>query len=82
MKKEITVQMSGFTEATPIAHLVQLANQYESKVYVEMDDKKVNVKSIMGMMSLVLTEGSVITVITEGQDETQALDAVEKFLTA
>jgi phosphotransferase system HPr-like phosphotransfer protein len=36
----------------------------------------------MGMMSLVLTEGSVITVITEGQDETQALDAVEKFLTA
>jgi catabolite repression HPr-like protein len=82
MKKEITEQMSGFTEATPIAHLVQLANQYESKVYVEMDDKKVNVKSIMGMMSLVLTEGSVITVITEGQDETQALDAVEKFLTA
>jgi catabolite repression HPr-like protein len=82
MKKEITVQMSGFTEATPIAHLVQLANQYESKAYVEMDDKKVNVKSIMGMMSLVLTEGSVITVITEGQDETQALDAVEKFLTA
>ena len=74
--------MSGFTEATPIAHLVQLANQYESKVYFEMDDKKVNVKSIMGMMSLVLTEGSVITVITEGQDETQALDAVEKFLTA
>jgi catabolite repression HPr-like protein len=82
MKKEITVQMSGFTEATPIAHLVQLANQYESKVYFEIDDKKVNVKSIMGMMSLVLTEGSKVTVITEGRDEDKALNAVEKFLTA
>ncbi|MBP7059000.1 MAG: HPr family phosphocarrier protein [Lachnospiraceae bacterium] len=82
MKKQVVVQMSGFTEATPIAHLVQLANQYTSKVYLEMDDKKVNVKSIMGMMSLVLTEGSKVTVIAEGQDEDKALTAMEKFLTA
>ena len=82
MQKQVTIQMSNSMEATPIAHLVQLANQFASSIYFEMDEKKVNAKSIMGMMSLVLTEGSVITVITEGQDETQALDAVEKFLTA
>ncbi|MBQ1822007.1 MAG: HPr family phosphocarrier protein [Lachnospiraceae bacterium] len=82
MQKDVVVQMSDSTEATPIAHLVQLANQFKSQVYFEMDDKKVNAKSIMGMMSLVLSAGSHVTVVAEGQDEDEAVDALEKFLTA
>ncbi|MDD6666821.1 MAG: HPr family phosphocarrier protein [Lachnospiraceae bacterium] len=82
MKKEVVVQMANSTEATPIAHLVQLANQYQSQVYFEIGNKKVNAKSIMGMMSLVLTSGSKVTVSAEGQDESDAVDAMEKFLTA
>lgn len=82
MQKDVVVQMSDSTEATPIAHLVQIANQFKSQVYFEMDDKKVNAKSIMGMMSLVLSAGSHVTVVAEGQDEDEAVDALEKFLTA
>ena len=82
MQKDVVVQMSDSTEATPIAHLVQLANQFKSQVYFEMDDKKVNAKSIMGMMSLVLSAGSHVTVVAEGQDEDEAVGALEKFLTA
>ncbi len=82
MQKEVVVQMTDSAEATPIAHLVQLANQFSSQVYFEMDNKKVNAKSIMGMMSLVLTAGSKVTVVAEGQDEAQAVEALEKFLTA
>ena len=82
MQKDVVVQMSDSTEATPIAHLVQLANQFKSQVYFEMDDKKVNAKSIMGMMSLVLSAGSHVTIVAEGQDEDEAVDALEKFLTA
>ena len=82
MQKDVVVQMSDSTEATPIAHLVQLANQFKSQVYFEMDDKKVNAKSIMGMMSLVRSAGSHVTVVAEGQDEDEAVDALEKFLTA
>lgn len=82
MQKDVVVQMSDSTEATPIAHLVQLANQFKSQIYFEMDDKKVNAKSIMGMMSLVLSAGSHVTVVAEGQDEDEAVDALEKFLTA
>ena len=81
MKKEVVVQMTNSTEATPIAHLVQLANQFQSQVYFEMDSKKVNAKSIMGMMSLVLTSGSRVTVSAEGEDESEAVTAMEKFLT-
>jgi catabolite repression HPr-like protein len=81
MKKNVVIQMSNSMEATPIAHLVQLANQFNSKVYFEMDTKKVNAKSIMGMMSLVLTSGSTVTIDAEGEDEEKAVVELEKFLT-
>lgn len=82
MKKDVVVHMSNSMEATPIAHLVQLANQFDSKVYFEMDTKKVNAKSIMGMMSLVLTPGASVTIDAEGEDEEKAVDELEKFLSA
>lgn len=81
MRKDVIIQMTNSMEATPIAHLVQLANQFESKLYFEMDMKKVNAKSIMGMMSLVLTSGSTVTIDAEGDDEEKAVDALTDFLT-
>jgi catabolite repression HPr-like protein len=81
MKKDVVIQMDSAMEATPIAHLVQLANQFESRVYFEMDTKRVNAKSIMGMMSLVLSTGSTVTIDAEGDDEAKAITAMEKFLT-
>lgn len=81
MKKDVVIHMSTSMEATPIAHLVQLANQFDSSVYFETDNKKVNAKSIMGMMSLVLSSGSTVTIDAQGDDETQAIDALEEFLT-
>ena len=77
MRKDVTDSM----ESTPIAHLVQLANQFSSRIYFEMDTKKVNAKSIMGMMSLVLTSGDVVTIDAEGADDTKAVEEIEKFLT-
>ena len=81
MKKDVVINMSDTMEATPIAHLVQLANQFNSSVYFEMDTKRVNAKSIMGMMSLILSSGDVITINAEGDDEENAVVELEKFLT-
>lgn len=81
MKKNVTIKMRESLEATPIAHLVQLANQFDSQVYIEMDTKKVNAKSIMGMMSLVLTKGTEVTIDAQGDDEEKAVVAIEDFLT-
>ena len=81
MRKNVTISMTDSMESTPIAHLVQLANQFSSKIYFEMDTKKVNAKSIMGMMSLVLTSGDVVTIDAEGADDTKAVEEIEKFLT-
>ena len=68
-------------EGRPIALLVQEASQYASSIYIRVDGKKINAKSIMGMMSLSLQEGEDITVVAEGKDEKEAVAGVEGFLT-
>ena len=80
MKKSVVVKMQQDFEARPIANLVQVANRYESKIYLEHGDSRVNSKSIMGMMSLALLNGEEILVDAEGADEAEAVAAIEEFL--
>ena len=67
LEKSIKPQLDGQLEARPIAMLVQVASQYDSTVYLETEGRKVNAKSIMGMMSLAASIGTEIRIITEGQ---------------
>ena len=67
-------------EGRPIALLVQEASQYASKVYIQVDNKKINAKSIMGMMSLAISEGETVTIIANGADENKAVENIEKYL--
>ena len=81
ISKEMTVKLSGGMEARPVAVLVQVASQYDSSVYLQVGEgKKVNAKSIMGMMSLGLGAGANVTVVTDGSDEEAAMDEIEKYL--
>ncbi len=80
IEKSITIQLSGGLEARPIAMLVQVASQHESSVYIEADGKKVNAKSIMGMMSLALGTGESVKVTADGSDEKEAMDDIEEYL--
>ena len=82
IKKPITVQLANGLEARPVARLVQVASQYESKIYVEIDNKKVNAKSIMGMMTLGLSTGESVVVSAEGTDEEAAIENIEKYLSS
>lgn len=82
IKKTVTVELSSGLEARPIAMLVQVASQYESKIYVENGDKKVNAKSIMGMMTLGLSAGESVVVSAEGSDEIAAIENIEKYLSS
>jgi catabolite repression HPr-like protein len=81
-KKDITIQLTGDLDARPVAMLVQIASQFDSTVYIETGDKRVNAKSIMGMMSLGMSAGEQLTVVTDGSDEDNALEAIDKYLTA
>lgn len=80
MSKKIKIQLNKGLEARMVAVLVQVASKYESKVYMEAENKKVNAKSIMGMMSLNLNIGDEVTVIAEGEDEQTAVNEIDRFL--
>jgi catabolite repression HPr-like protein len=57
-----------------------VASQFQSKIYVEHGNVKVNAKSIMGMMTLGLASGETVTVTADGEDEVQAIDKIEEYL--
>jgi catabolite repression HPr-like protein len=80
VQKSIQIKLESGLEARPVAMLVQVASQFESSVYINADDKKVNAKSIMGMMSLGLDSGSEVLVVANGSDEEAAVTEIETFL--
>ena len=79
--KDIVVRLPDGMEARPVALFVQLAGQYQSQVTVLYKGKKVNAKSIMGMMSLGIGRGEEITVMADGADEAEALAGIHGYLT-
>ena len=79
-KGTIRINLENGLEARPVALLVQEASKYESSVYILYKDKKVNAKSIMGMMSLGLTNGEELSVSAEGADEKAAVEGISRFL--
>jgi len=62
------------------AKLTQVANQFESDIWLEKNDKKVNAKSIMGVMMLAASQGTDIKISTEGVDEKEALDSITALI--
>ena len=81
MEKTIKVNISDRYETTPIAQLVQIAESFKStKIYLKTEDATVNCKSIMGIMSLVLTHGMTVTIAAEGEEEEAAVDALCDFI--
>lgn len=80
IKKPITIQIATGLEARPVAVLVQTASQFDSDIYFEIDNKRVNAKSIMGMMTLGINAGEEVIVSADGKDEQDAIASIEKYL--
>lgn len=80
IEKSVQIKLEGGLEARPVAVLVQVASQYDSSVYIQSNNKKVNAKSIMGMMGLGLAMGETVTVVADGSDEEAAVAGIEDFL--
>ena len=64
----------------PLAEIVNIASQCDSHITLEYENYHINAKSIMGMMSLGLAKGGELTVITDGSDESAAVEHIERFL--
>ena len=79
-KKTIIIELASGLEARPVAMLVQIASQFDSQIYLETQNVRVNAKSIMGMMTLGLNAGEAVTVSADGVDEEKAIGEIEKYL--
>ncbi|NEU30158.1 HPr family phosphocarrier protein [bacterium LRH843] len=80
VKQVVTVKRKTGLQARPAALFVQEANRFSSHVTIERGEKQVNAKSIMGIMSLAVGPGATITLITDGSDEQEALEALIAFI--
>ena len=80
--KEVQVFLPEGLEARRIAELVQIASSFDSRIYIVCGEKKVNAKSIMGMMSLELREGDSIIVEADGEDEEKVIEGIRKLCEA
>ena len=80
IRQAVTIQAEEGIGARVTAQIVQIANEFNSRVFIEIGTKKINAKSIMGMMSLQLATGDNLVVAAEGDDETKAVEMMKELL--
>lgn len=76
LTKEIVVNNQVGLHARPATFFIQKANEYRCGIWVERDDRRVNAKSLLGVLSLGITKGSTIRLIADGNDEQLAIDGL------
>ena len=77
--QEITVKNEVGLHARAATFFIQKANEFKCGIWVEKDERRVNAKSLLGVLSLGIAQGSVITVIADGADEKQAIAALQEL---
>jgi phosphotransferase system HPr (HPr) family protein len=80
LKQEFVIQNKVGLHARPAAIFVQTATKFKSNITVEKDGKRVNAKSILGVLSLGAEHGAVITITAEGEDEQEVLKTFEELI--
>lgn len=81
-KKEVVVQNQIGLYARPATYFIQKANEFKSSIWVEIEDRRVNAKSLLGILSLGVQCGTQIDIIADGEDEEQAVDALVALVEA
>ncbi|MBQ3483604.1 MAG: HPr family phosphocarrier protein [Clostridia bacterium] len=74
--RDITITNAIGLHARPATFFIQKANSYKSSIWVEKEDRKVNAKSLLGVLSLGIAQGMTIKLIADGTDETDALEGI------
>ena len=80
ISREVVIVNSSGLHARPATFFIQKANSFRSTIWVEKDDRRVSVKSLLGVLSLGIAKGMSITLIADGQDEVAALDGLEQLI--
>ena len=80
ISKNVTIQNNVGLHARPATFFIQKANTYQSSVWVEKEDRRVNAKSLLGVLSLGITKGMTVSLIADGSDEKEAIDGLAELI--
>ena len=80
ISKEIVISNQVGLHARPATFFIQKANEYKASIWVEKDDRRVNAKSLLGVLSLGIVKGTAITIIADGSDEEEAVAALSALI--
>lgn len=82
VEKTIEITNPSGLHARPAALFVQTAGKFTSSIWIKVGDKKVNAKSIMGLISLAVSKGTMITIVADGEDEELAVNEIVDLVTS
>lgn len=80
ISRDVTIKNSVGLHARPATFFIQKANSYRSSIWVEKDERRINAKSLLGVLSLGISNGMTINIIADGTDETEALDGLAELI--
>ena len=78
--QEVTINNEVGLHARPATFFIQKANEFKSGIWVEKDERRVNAKSLLGVLSLGITKGTTITLLADGSDEQEAVAALSELV--
>ena len=80
IKKEVTITNNIGLHARPATFFIQKANSYKASVWIEKEDRKINAKSLLGVLSLGIAQGMTVTISADGQDEHEAVKGLSDLI--
>ena len=80
ISRDVTIQKNVGLHARPATFFIQKANSYKSSIWVEKGDRRVNAKSLLGVLSLGIVKGMTVTLIADGADEAEALEGLSELI--
>ena len=79
---EVTVNNEVGLHARPATFFIQKANEFKSSIWIENGDRKINAKSLLGVLSMGITKGTTVNLIADGEDEKEAVESLSQMLTS
>lgn len=80
LTREVTINNQVGLHARPATFFIQKANEFKSSIWIEKDDRKVNAKSLLGVLSLGIVKGTSVNLVADGSDEKEALNTLAALI--
>ena len=79
-QRDVTITNNIGLHARPATFFIQKANSYKSSIWIEKEDRKINAKSLLGVLSMGIAKGMTVTIVADGQDENDAISGLSDLI--